>query len=67
MLISPAVPARRKSLQEIIAFNERNKDKEMPYFGQDLFVRAQAKGPLTSQRISGRAGSQPSLLSPGRY
>jgi amidase len=42
-------PGAPQSLQEIIAFNERNKAKEMPYFGQDLFVRAEAKGPLTSK------------------
>jgi amidase len=36
------------SLQEIIDFNERNADREMPFFGQDLMVKAQATGPLTS-------------------
>ncbi len=44
-----ARPGAPKSLQEIIAFNERNKDKEMPFFGQDVFIRAEAKGPLTSK------------------
>ncbi|MBI1968198.1 MAG: amidase [Gemmatimonadetes bacterium] len=39
--------ALAKTLQELIAFNERNKEKEMPYFGQEIFVRAQEKGPLT--------------------
>jgi amidase len=34
-------------LKEIIDFNEKNRDREMPYFGQDLFVKAEAKGPLT--------------------
>ncbi|HEX8177047.1 MAG TPA: amidase [Pyrinomonadaceae bacterium] len=38
-----------RSLKEIIAFNERNRDREMPYFGQELFIRAEAKGPLTSR------------------
>ncbi|MGA8313575.1 MAG: amidase [Terriglobales bacterium] len=37
------------SLKEIIEFNERNKDKEMPYFAQDTFIKAEAKGPLTSK------------------
>jgi amidase len=37
------------SLKEIIAFNERNREREMPFFGQDLFIKAQAKGPLTSR------------------
>jgi amidase len=37
------------SLREIIEFNQRHSDREMPYFGQDLFIKAQAKGPLSSQ------------------
>lgn len=37
------------SLQEAIEFNDRNRHKEMPYFGQDLFIKAQSKGPLTSK------------------
>jgi amidase len=37
------------SLKELIDFNQRNKNKEMPYFGQDLFIKAEAKGPLTSK------------------
>lgn len=35
------------TLADAIAFNEKNSDREMPYFGQELFVQAQAKGPLT--------------------
>jgi amidase len=38
-----------KTLADVIKFNERNRDKELPYFGQDLFVKAQAKGPLTDK------------------
>jgi len=41
--------ARVHTLQEIIEFNDRNRQKEMPYFGQDLFVKAQGKGPLTEK------------------
>jgi amidase len=37
------------SLEELIAFNEKSREKEMPYFGQDVFIQAQAKGPLTSK------------------
>ena len=37
------------SLQDVIDFNQRNQAKEMPYFGQDLFVQAQAKGGLTEK------------------
>jgi len=38
-----------KTLTEIIEFNERNRQREMPYFGQDLFVKAEAKGSLTEK------------------
>lgn len=37
------------TLRDIIDFNERNREKEMPYFGQDLFVKAEGKGPLTEK------------------
>jgi amidase len=40
--------ARFRSLKEIIEFNEKNRDREMPYFGQELFLKAEAKGSLTS-------------------
>jgi len=39
--------ARVQSLADVIAFNEASADREMPYFGQELFLRAQKKGPLT--------------------
>src|SRR4051794_35215490 len=42
----PSAPVH--SLEEIIAFNEREKAREMPYFGQELFLTAQKKGPLTT-------------------
>ncbi|HKI01779.1 MAG TPA: amidase [Thermoanaerobaculia bacterium] len=35
------------SLKEAIEFNERNRDRVMPYFGQETFLKAEAKGPLT--------------------
>lgn len=38
-----------RTLKDVIEFNEKNKDREMPYFGQDLFIKAQAKGPLTEK------------------
>lgn len=41
--------AQVKTLKDIIEFNEKNKQKEMPYFGQDLFVKSEAKGPLTEK------------------
>ena len=45
--LAPGVPVR--SLKEAIEFNERNRAKEMPYFGQDIFLKAVEKGPLTSK------------------
>jgi amidase len=45
--LGPGAPV--KSLKEIIDFNEQYRDREMPYFGQDLFIKAQAKGPLTDK------------------
>jgi amidase len=45
--LGPNAPVR--TLKDIIDFNERNRQKEMPYFGQDLFVKAEAKGPLTEK------------------
>ncbi|MFL6282118.1 MAG: amidase [Pyrinomonadaceae bacterium] len=36
-----------RTLKDLIDFNERNRDREMPYFGQELFTKAEAKGPLT--------------------
>jgi amidase len=37
-----------RSLADLIAFNEREREREMPFFGQDLLIRSEAKGPLTS-------------------
>jgi amidase len=45
--LGPQAPV--KSLRDVIEFNEKNRDREMPYFGQDLFIKAQEKGPLTSK------------------
>ena len=42
--------ARVKSLKEIIAFNEREKEREMPWFGQEIMIMAEKKGPLTSSK-----------------
>jgi len=36
-----------RTLKALIDFNERNREREMPYFGQELFIRSEAKGPLT--------------------
>jgi amidase len=36
-----------RTLKDLIAFNEKNRDREMPFFGQEIFTKAEAKGPLT--------------------
>jgi amidase len=65
--LGPAAPVR--SLADVIAFNEREREREMPFFGQELFVQAQAKGPLsdptyrkalsTCRRLARTAGIDP--------
>jgi len=58
--------APQRSLEAIIAWNKANADRVMPFFGQELFERAQAKGPLTdpaylkarerARRLAGKEG-----------
>ncbi len=43
--LGPSAPAR--TLADLIAFNERERGREMPYFGQEIFTMAQEKGSLT--------------------
>ena len=38
-----------KNLADLIAFNQREATREMPWFAQELFEHAQAKGPLTDK------------------
>ncbi len=38
-----------KNLKDVIEFNERNREREMPYFGQDFFLKAEQKGPLSTK------------------
>jgi amidase len=54
------------TLESIIAWNTANSARAMPFFGQELFERAQAKGPLTdasyvkardqARRLAGKDG-----------
>jgi amidase len=58
--------APHASLEAVIAWNKANADRAMPYFGQENFEAAQAKGPLTdvaylkakerARRMAGREG-----------
>jgi amidase len=38
-----------RTLADVIKFNEANRATEMPYFGQDRFIEADTKGPLTTK------------------
>ena len=41
--------AKYKTLDDLIKFNEQNKDKELGLFGQELFIESQKKGGLDSK------------------
>jgi amidase len=58
--LGPSAPV--KSLKEIIAFNDKHADREMKFFGQDLLLKAEAKGGLNSP-IYRRALAKNHLLS----
>jgi amidase len=65
-LASVAPGAQVRTLDDVIEFNKRNTRENMPYFGQELLVRAQAKGDLTEaeylealekcRRLAGKEG-----------
>ena len=46
--LGPDAPA--KTLKDLIDFNDQHKETEMPYFGQDVFLSAEEKGPLTDYK-----------------
>ena len=46
--LGPSSPVH--SLKDVIDFNEKNRDRELTYFGQDILIKAQAKGPLTEKK-----------------
>ena len=45
----PPGGAKARTLAELIAFNQREAERELKQFGQDVFVSSQAKGPLTDK------------------
>jgi amidase len=38
-----------KTLKDVIDFNEQNRGREMPFFGQDIFLKSEQKGALSSK------------------
>ena len=65
-LASVAPGAQVRTLDDVIEFNKRNTRENLPYFGQELLVRAQAKGDLSEaeylealekcRRLAGKEG-----------
>ncbi|ESQ73911.1 amidase [Asticcacaulis sp. AC402] len=45
---TPAV-VKTRTLADVIAFNKANAEKEMPFFGQEFFEQAQARGDLRTR------------------
>ena len=46
--VGPSAPVH--SLRDVIEFNERHRDSEMKYFDQDIFLKAEARGPLSDKK-----------------
>jgi amidase len=46
--LGPKAPVR--TLKDIIDFNDANREQEMPYFGQEIMLMAQKKGPLSERK-----------------
>lgn len=63
---SRGATSKVRTLKDVIDFNERERAREMPYFGQEIMLMAQEKGPLTDKayvdarakcvRLAGREG-----------
>ena len=45
------------SLADVIAFNEANAEREMPFFGQEILIEAEGKGPLTEAAYQAARGT----------
>jgi amidase len=45
--LGPDAPMR--TLEDLITFNEKHKESELQYFGQEEFLASQSKGPLTDK------------------
>ncbi|HEX9164535.1 MAG TPA: amidase [Gemmatimonadales bacterium] len=39
-----------RTIEDVIAFNEQHRDRELPYFGQEIMHMSAAKGPLTDPK-----------------
>jgi len=50
------------TLQDIIEFNDQHPAQEMPFFGQDMFIKAQAKGSLYTKEYLDALDKSKSLM-----
>lgn len=67
----PASSNAPRTLADLIAFNERERTREMPWFGQELFEQSQARGDLSekvyrdasadAKRLAGKEGIDAAL------
>ncbi len=48
--LGPEAPV--KTLAEIIEFNDQHAEAELPFFGQELLIQAEEKGPLTEKEYT---------------
>ena len=55
--LGPQAPVR--SLERRDRVQRKNRDREMPYFGQDIMIKAEAKGPLTSKPYLAGVAQEP--------
>lgn len=54
-LASTGSAVKVKTLKDVIEFNEREREREMPWFGQEIFIRAQDKTPTRAAYLKARA------------
>ena len=49
-----------RSLEALLAFNEKKScgEREMPYFGQEILIQAEKKGPLTEKTYQDALASE---------
>jgi amidase len=52
------------SLADLIAWDKRHAAEEMPWFGQDIFIQAQTKGPLTDKAYTDALAKAKKLAGP---
>jgi amidase len=60
--LRPEVKAR--SLADLIAFNDGERERELPWFGQELFVQSQARGPLNEKVYQDALAKSKALAGP---